>query len=270
MIRHSPTARLAFSLVELLVVIAVIAILVSLLVPAVQWSRRAADRSSCQNNLKNIGLGLHGFHDVFRYFPKSLEAGETWLKQSCPFLGYPGVTSKDVIPVFVCPAYASPGDLIFMSTNFCTTYVAVINSGDTLCASCDGVMTPWLRVKLPQITAQDGAANTVLVGERPPRPDLVVGHYDAPSLVDNSCGAQAFRYSGWTDPQGNFCPGGPLYFSPGSPTNQCDVDHFWSNHENGGHWLFADGSVRFLNYSAALVIPKLATWKGDEIIPELP
>jgi prepilin-type N-terminal cleavage/methylation domain-containing protein/prepilin-type processing-associated H-X9-DG protein len=70
--------RRGFTLIELLVVIAIIAILIALLLPAVQQAREAARRSSCKNNLKQIGLALHNYHDVFNTFPPDA----IWVPQS--------------------------------------------------------------------------------------------------------------------------------------------------------------------------------------------
>ena len=75
--RH--TKQHGFTLIELLVVIAIIAILIALLLPAVQQAREAARRSSCKNNLKQIGLALHNYHDTHKTFPPGWVA---WL--DCP------------------------------------------------------------------------------------------------------------------------------------------------------------------------------------------
>jgi prepilin-type processing-associated H-X9-DG protein len=133
----------------------------------------------------------------------------------------------------------------------------------------DGVLFVDSQIRLAEIT--DGTSTTLTVGERPPSADLILGWWyagwgeDKDGEGDMLLGARTRNNGTW----GPGCPEGPYDFKPGSFDNQCDAFHFWSPHSGGANFLFCDGSVRLLPYSANAIMPALASRAGGEAI-ELP
>lgn len=124
--------RAGFTLIELLVVIAIIAVLIALLLPAVQQAREAARRGQCRNNLKQMGIAIHNFHDVKGTLPSSRMGPQhaSWFVQILPFIDQVNLykqwnTTKTYyvqtasaqttsVPMFYCPSRRAP----MLSTQF--------------------------------------------------------------------------------------------------------------------------------------------------------
>jgi prepilin-type processing-associated H-X9-DG protein len=129
-----------------------------------------------------------------------------------------------------------------------------------------GIINPTFEVHLAKIT--DGTSSTLLIGERPFSTDLYYGWWVGYTVQDLASGA-ANKYPVYSvDEAGKPCHAGPYYFGngPKNVANSCSFNQLWSLHPNGGNFAFADGSVRFLSYSASAILPALATFAGGETV----
>jgi|ERR1019366_3228329 prepilin-type N-terminal cleavage/methylation domain-containing protein/prepilin-type processing-associated H-X9-DG protein len=307
--RDSRRRESGFTLIELLVVIAIIAILIALLVPAVQKVRESAARTQCTNNMKQLGLGLHSFHDSSKYFPPSVSdivpcpftaqamqpagwAGPafafckptdvTWIRNILYYVEQPNATWDQNLAVLECPAdprraqFYNPTD-----THSCTSYAACCgldNNDYANTVGVEGIMFHNSMVRITQVL--DGTSNTLLVVERPPAMMGASGDwgwwesYTSAGAFAGATGDVSVGMKTTTWNPGTSCPTSPQYFAHGAfgasdfslsgdPTF-CGANHSWSFHPGGANMLMADGSVRFVSYSGALLLPDLATRAGSE------
>ncbi len=183
-----------FTLIELLVVIAIIAILIALLLPAVQQAREAARRSTCKNNLKQLGLALHNYHDVYKMFParqggSSLQRTRTSGHVAlCPYMDQGPLYKKiqqaqnapwsnslwwdTVIPALVCPSDSGTTPPAGSGPRGLSNYA--YSAGDCLAGSGtgSGVVPVRSRGMFGSLVCYalrdciDGSSNTIFMSER--------------------------------------------------------------------------------------------------------
>ena len=298
---HSPYRRLrAFTLIELLVAIGVIAILIGLTLAAVQRVREAAARAKCQNNIRQLALALHQYHDANGTFPQghrplslfrqqplsgwSLsilpyleqqalydQAQAAYRTSFIPFRNPPHLGLSTVVAAFICP---SDGRIATAQVSLRTNTLAAFTSylgvaGTDAVTARNGMLFQASRTGFADIA--DGSSNTLLLGERPPSADFQFGWWYAGA--GQRLTGSADIVLGVREPNlqlitvGSPCGPGNYPFMPATGLNDpCGMFHFWSPHPGGANFAFADGSVRFLRYSADSIMPALSTRAGGEVV----
>lgn len=269
--------RKAYTLVEILVVMGIIAILIALLIPAVQRVRESANRTKCSNNLKQVGLAVLNYETIIKKFPSQTGIeSRCWMYHILPYIERQDIhagalTNRDLfctpITTYLCPSDPRPLDNMYSQTYnglryAMTSYLGNAGS-DYNKYPDDGVIgCRGYTVKMREIL--NGTSNTFMIGERPPggggnnSTDPIYWGWWSYTHFDSTLWVKMPAFPNIRDQKGNSCPAKNDY-GLGNFDDDCCVNHYWSLHNGGGNFAFADGSVRFLEYSIDL--SKLASRK---------
>ncbi len=298
--------RWGFTLIELLVVIAIIAILIGLLLPAVQKVREAAARMSCSNNLKQIGLAMHSYHDAMTHLPAGYVDGNTnasstaafdigpgwgWATYLLPYLEQNNIANQisfsqpignspirtQFIKTFLCPSDQRLPNLGFTvyNTNVQVAqanYVACIGTLETSPNPGQNTGAFFRNSQTTFAAITDGLSSTILAGERSTNHSLatwtgaVTGGL-VPALMAPGPPPND-PYSQAETAQALILSHGNRLHVPSADFPVWDADTFYSQHTpKGGNFLFGDGSVHYLNSAInGITFEYMCTIAGGEVI----